>query len=56
VDSVAHLADALADRGLIDFEPGGSTVPGQPLPPGSDYFGQDKVVADTFPASDPLVH
>jgi 2-haloacid dehalogenase len=52
VDSLAELADALAHRGLIDFEPGGSTIPGQPLPPGSDYFGQDKVVADTFPASD----
>jgi 2-haloacid dehalogenase len=53
VDQLAQLPDALADRGLIDFEPSGATIPGQPLPPGSDYFGQDKVVADTFPASDP---
>jgi 2-haloacid dehalogenase len=53
VETIADLPDALADRGLIGFEPGGTTIPGQPLPPGSDYFGQDKVVADTFPASDP---
>jgi 2-haloacid dehalogenase len=53
VETLADLPDALADRGLIDFEPGGTTIPGRPLPAGSDYWGQDKVVADTFPASDP---
>jgi 2-haloacid dehalogenase len=53
VDSLADLPDALADRGLIDFEPGGTTIPGRPHPPGTEYAGQDKVVADTFPASDP---
>jgi 2-haloacid dehalogenase len=53
VESLAELPDALADRGLIDFEPGGTTIPGQPLPAGSDYWGQDKVVADSYPASDP---
>ena len=53
VDSLDRLPDALADRGLIDFEPSGATIPGQPLPPGSPYTGQDKVSADSFPASDP---
>ena len=32
VESLAELPDALADRGLIDFEPGGAILPGQPLP------------------------
>jgi 2-haloacid dehalogenase len=53
VDSLAALPDALADRGLIDFEPAGATIPGHPLPPGSAYTGHDKVSADSFPASDP---
>jgi len=53
VESLRELPDALADRGLIDFEPGGTTIPGRPHPPGTEYAGQDKVVADTFPASDP---
>jgi 2-haloacid dehalogenase len=53
VETLAELPDALADRGLIDFEPNGATIPGQPLPAGSDYWGQDKVVADSFPSSDP---
>jgi 2-haloacid dehalogenase len=53
VNSLARLPDALADRGLIDFEPAGTTIPGRPLPPGSAYSGQDKVSADSFPASDP---
>jgi FMN phosphatase YigB (HAD superfamily) len=53
VESLDALPDVLADRGLIDFEPGGTTIPGRPHPPGSEYAGQDKVVADTFPASDP---
>jgi 2-haloacid dehalogenase len=34
VNSMAALPDALADRGLIDFEPGGATIPGRPLPAG----------------------
>jgi 2-haloacid dehalogenase len=53
VESLADLPDILADRGLLDFEPSGATVPGRPLPPGSDYWGQDKISADSFPASDP---
>lgn len=53
VESLDALPDALADRGLIDFEPGGTTIPGRPHPSGTEYTGQDKVVADTFPASDP---
>lgn len=53
VNSLDRLPDALADRGLIDFEPSGATIPGRPLPPGSAYTGQDKVSADSFPASDP---
>jgi 2-haloacid dehalogenase len=53
VNSLDQLPDALAERGLIDFEPGGTTIPGQPMPPGTAYFGQDKVSADSFPASDP---
>lgn len=53
VESLRDLPDALADHGLIDFEPGGTTIPGYPHPPGTEYAGQDKVVADTFPASDP---
>jgi 2-haloacid dehalogenase len=53
VEELADLPDALADHGLIVFEPSGSTIPGRPLPPGSVYTGQDKVSADSFPASDP---
>ncbi len=53
IESLADLPDTLADHGLLDFEPSGATVPGHPLPPGSDYWGQDKVSADSFPASDP---
>jgi 2-haloacid dehalogenase len=52
VESLAELPDALADRRLIDFEPSGASIPGRPLPPGSDYWGQDRVSADSFPASD----
>jgi 2-haloacid dehalogenase len=53
VASLLDLPDALADRHLVDFEPGGTTIPGRPMPPGSAYTGQDKVSADSFPASDP---
>jgi len=53
VNSLAALPDVLAQRGLIDFEPSGTTIPGHPLPPGAEYTGQDKVSADSFPASDP---
>lgn len=52
VEWLRDLPDALADRGLVDFEPGGTTLPGHPHPPGSEYAGQDKMVADSFPASD----
>jgi 2-haloacid dehalogenase len=53
VNSLAALPDLLAEQGFIDFDPGGATIPGHPMPPGSAYFGQDKVSADSFPASDP---
>jgi 2-haloacid dehalogenase len=53
VHSLETLPDALAQRGLIDFEPSGTTIPGRPMPPGSDYTGHDKISADSFPASDP---
>ncbi len=53
VESLRDLPDALADRGLVDFEPSGATIPGRPHPPGREYAGQDKVSADSFPASDP---
>ncbi len=53
VNSLESLADVLAQRGLIDFEPGGTTIPGRPMPPGSEYTGHDKIGADSFPASDP---
>lgn len=53
VPSLETLPDALAQRGLIDFEPSGTTIPGHPVPPGSDDTGQDKISADSSPASDP---
>jgi len=53
VESLSRLPDVLAQHGLIDFEPSGTTIPGRPLPAGSIYSGQDKVSADSFPASDP---
>lgn len=53
VSSLEALPDVLAQRGLIDFEPSGATIPGRPMPPGAEYTGQDKISADSFPASDP---
>ena len=54
VHSLEMLPDALAQHGLIDFEPSGTTtIPGRPMPAGADYTGHDKISADSVPASDP---